>query len=223
MKPCIVCGRIREIKVFCKNCYLQKNPLLESFRPVSLTKCTKCNRYLLNNLWTKESLEKILPKTLKNKLNLNRELKNPELDFKVNESLILNISGTIENVRVSEEYEMPIEIKERVCLQCSRQKTSYYEAILQIRKPSHVLLYTLQKELEKNNRLPFLSKELNVPNGIDYYFSSKKIAIELAKTLKRRLGGKLKFSKRLFSRDRQSSRDLYRHTILYESASRDNK
>jgi NMD protein affecting ribosome stability and mRNA decay len=224
MKPCIICGRIREIKVFCRQCYLKKYPLLDSFKPISLIRCSKCGSFLINNTWGKRSLENILPGLLKNKLKLNPELQNPKLDFKLTDvSIIVNVSGTVENVSVSEEYELPIEIKERTCSQCSKQRTSYYEAILQIRKPTAVLLYTIQHEIKKNNWDKYLNREAGVPNGIDFFFNSKKIAVELAKTLKKKLGGKLKFSKRIFTRDRQSSRDVYRVTIFYEHALRDNK
>ena len=224
MKPCIICGRIREIKVFCRQCYLKKYPLLESFKPISLIRCSKCGSFLINNKWEKRSLENILPGLLKNKLKLNPELQNPKSDFKLSDvSIIVNISGTVENIHVSEEYELPIEIKERTCSQCSKQRTSYYEAIIQIRKPTAVLLYTIQHEIKKNDWDKYLNKEADVPNGIDFFFNSKKIAVALAKILKKKLGGKLKFSKRIFTRDRQSSRDVYRVTIFYQNALPDSK
>ena len=60
----------------------------------------------------------------------------------------------------------------------------------------------------------FITKKENVQNGIDFYITSQRYAITLGKKLKKALKAEMKISNRLFSVNKQTSKQLYRVNIL---------
>ncbi|MBI3034465.1 hypothetical protein HYY72_04875 [Candidatus Woesearchaeota archaeon] len=93
---------------------------------------------------------------------------------------------------------------------------NYYQAILQLRDASQEIEGFVDSHINGSLRKGiFVSRKKKVRNGVDYYISSNKFTINLGRLLEKRFGGCLKVSEKLFSRDRQSSKDLYRVNVLY--------
>lgn len=90
---------------------------------------------------------------------------------------------------------------------------NYYEAILQIRPKKASVLEFVRNESEKLSTK--ISKEISMDFGTDFYISSRKSAIKIGKQLKRQFKGTLKVTKSLHGKDRQSSKLIYRITILF--------
>lgn len=97
----------------------------------------------------------------------------------------------------------------------------YYEAVIQIRESPKEVYDTVIKEIENNTKGVFLSKTEKTTNGTDYYISSNRFALELGRKLKKRFKGELKTSRRLFGKDGQTSKTLYRATVMYRHNSRE--
>ncbi|MBI3052371.1 hypothetical protein HYY74_08030 [Candidatus Woesearchaeota archaeon] len=98
--------------------------------------------------------------------------------------------------------------------------SSYYEAILQLRSPNRDIEAYAEQEIGKAaSKGVFLSRRKRAGDGYDYYLSSNRFAANLGRALKRKFGGHLKISEKLHTRDRQTSRDLYRTSVLYRPAS----
>ncbi len=98
--------------------------------------------------------------------------------------------------------------------------SSYYEAILQLRSPNKNMVAYVEQEIGKAaSKGVFLSSRKRAGDGYDYYLSSNRFAASLGRALKRKFGGCLKISEKLHTRDRQTSRDLYRTSVLYRPAS----
>jgi len=90
----------------------------------------------------------------------------------------------------------------------------YFEGILQLRNPDkNVMMFVKEQIGHKKGVL--ISKTLKVRNGYDFYISSRKYLKTLGQKLKDNFGGELKISCRLHSRDRQTSKELYRLNVLY--------
>jgi NMD protein affecting ribosome stability and mRNA decay len=95
----------------------------------------------------------------------------------------------------------------------------YFEAILQLRNQKsnsfERALETIYEETKSKSRPDiFISKAEKVKGGVDIYLSSKKFARDLGKKMNEKFGGEMFQSPRLFSRDRQSSKDIYRLNVL---------
>ncbi len=97
----------------------------------------------------------------------------------------------------------------------------YYEAILQLREPDHSVIEFVEgavKSAAADNREIFISKRKQVTNGWDFYISLKGFAVEVGRALFRTFGGELKITKKLFTQHRQTSKLLYRITVLFRMA-----
>ncbi|MBI2134330.1 hypothetical protein HYU11_06665 [Candidatus Woesearchaeota archaeon] len=92
--------------------------------------------------------------------------------------------------------------------------TNYYVSILQLRNVSPEIQEFAESQITGTAKA-FLTKKKKVRNGFDYYLSSNSFAVGLGRILRKRFGGELKVSEKLYSRDRQTSRDLYRVNVLY--------
>ncbi len=90
----------------------------------------------------------------------------------------------------------------------------YYEGILQLRNPNKKVIKFVKNQINEKKGV-FISKTVKVRNGYDFYISSKRYLKNLGYKLRKQFGGELKISSRLYSRDRQTSKELHRVNILY--------
>jgi NMD protein affecting ribosome stability and mRNA decay len=85
----------------------------------------------------------------------------------------------------------------------------YFEGILQLRNPTSEVVSFVEKFDDH------ISKVRQVTNGIDYYFVSQRFLRSLGKALQRRFPGKLVSTRSIHTRNRQTSKDVYRVTVLF--------
>src|SRR3989338_1186485 len=90
----------------------------------------------------------------------------------------------------------------------------YFEGVLQLRNPNDEARSYIQNHVKKASAV-FVSKIVRHKNGLDYYLSSKKFLHQLVKRLQNSFGGEYSISPRLFSRDRQTSKDIHRINVLF--------
>ncbi len=91
----------------------------------------------------------------------------------------------------------------------------YFEGILQIRNPDDEVLRFIKNQFKKNPK-EWIAKTVELKSGgIDYYVSSNKFLRELGRKLKKAFKGELKESKKFHSINRQTSKMVYRGTVLF--------
>jgi len=90
----------------------------------------------------------------------------------------------------------------------------YYEGTLQLRNPNEEVLNFIRNQF-KNNQKVWIAKEKDLKTGIDLYISSNKFLLSLGKKLKKSFKGELKTSRRLHSKSRITSKNVYRVTVLF--------
>lgn len=86
--------------------------------------------------------------------------------------------------------------------------SNYFQGILQLRNPNKEVTNFIAKQ---DN----IMKQVKVRNGIDFYFTSNKILKSLGYKLQKMFSGELKFSAKLHTRSRQTSKELYRLNVLF--------
>lgn len=92
----------------------------------------------------------------------------------------------------------------------------YFQGVLQLRNPNETIMEFVKNELRENkHKGVFVGKEKRVTNGLDLYLSSNHFTINLGNKLYKRFGGILKINEQLFTRNNQTSKDVYRMTIMY--------
>jgi NMD protein affecting ribosome stability and mRNA decay len=111
-----------------------------------------------------------------------------------------------------------------ICPECyerlRQQKGLYYEGILQLRNPNEQVIDFIISQTDKQAvKGIFITKEVKVRNGFDYYFTSQRFLQGLGKKLVNNFGGIMKTSKKLFTRNKQESKDVYRVNVLFEAPS----
>ena len=89
----------------------------------------------------------------------------------------------------------------------------YFEAILQIRNPTPELREYVMQQLKQHK--VHIAKERKYAHGFDLYCSSRRFLLTLGQLLRDNYSGELKISRQLFTRNRQTSRDVHRVTVLF--------
>ncbi|MDP2750916.1 MAG: NMD3-related protein [Nanoarchaeota archaeon] len=94
--------------------------------------------------------------------------------------------------------------------------TKYFEGTLQLRNPSQEVVDFVWAEVDKNvGKHVYIQKSVASKNGLDYYLTSNRFLRSLGNDLQNKFGGELKLSAKLFSVDKQSSKELHRLTVLF--------
>lgn len=94
-------------------------------------------------------------------------------------------------------------------------RNEYYEGVLQIRNPNDEVMDFINNSIKKSKDV-YISKVKKVGNGFDLYISDRRYILYLGRKLKEQFGGILKKSPRLFTRDRQTSKNVYRVNVLLQ-------
>ena len=92
--------------------------------------------------------------------------------------------------------------------------SNYYEGNLQLRNVTKKIIKEARALIEMN-KPAFIVKEVKFKNGKDLYLSSQKTMQLVARTLQKKYGGEVKLSRKLFGVKRQTSKKVYRLTVLY--------
>lgn len=89
----------------------------------------------------------------------------------------------------------------------------YYEAIIQLRPATFEIVTFIKSQCRKKKEA--VTKTAKLKTGMDLYITSQKFARSLGPKLKKQFGGELKITKKVHSKDRQTSKTIYRATILF--------
>ena len=92
--------------------------------------------------------------------------------------------------------------------------SGYFEAILQLKTLKQEVHTFILEELAKRPDI-FISKEVPYKTGVDVYLSSNAFAKNLGQKLKKKFKGEMKISRALYSTSRETSKLLYRLTVLF--------
>ncbi len=92
--------------------------------------------------------------------------------------------------------------------------SNYYEAIIQLRPYDEKLVNFVLKRIKDRENVNIV-KEVQLKTGIDFYLTDQRFARSLGKGLKRHFKGKLILSRKLHTRNRMTSRNVYRVTVCF--------
>ncbi len=228
---CPRCGKTNE-KLFnglCRSCFIDEINLVSVPETIEVTICAHCGSILQGRRWIDSSLssEDIIFSGIMENVKANENAENLDISIK-----ILNISGStfecllrmnalVLGEPVQRECPVKVILNRKVCPDCSKFASGYYEAVIQIRadkrlpspeeiRRSDNAIKENVERISKKNRMAYISQRLKIKEGVDYYVGSFKVAKKLTSTLKNILGGTIKESPRLMGRDKNTGKDLYR-------------
>ena len=211
---CPSCGvDIEDKQEFCLDCKPQESFEVKDLR---FDICERCLRYNFRNKWipsknVEEATTNVVAESVKNKVKkIKIKIPNVTMAAGVN----VDFKAVVETKEA--EYEIPGRFLVTICPKCSKDKTCYFEGILQLRNPKPDVIAYIKKRL--NEVQPdgiYATKISEVRGGMDYYISSRKFLRKIGKELKTRFKGEFNESPQLFSRNHQTSKDIYRINTLF--------
>ncbi len=218
---CIVCGR-REgaIDYQCLPCFLEKHEVLKKIpERLRVYQCRSCGVFFYG-AFQEGKLRDLLGTVLSREITYDKKLLYLDRitrDFD-REVFGGRLHGTINGNKVAIPYQFPLEVKESLCKECAKLSSQYFEGTMQLRGTVQTI-----EELRRVARFIVgyceqvgvrITKIEPAKNGEDYYLPDGKLVKELAYAVKKKFGGEVKTNARLFSKDRQTSKEIYRVTAL---------
>ena len=95
----------------------------------------------------------------------------------------------------------------------NKKHSGYFEGIFQLRNVNDEIIDSTMHEIEKKGDVSIANIK-KVKNGVDLYISSQRFLRSLGNKLQERFGGELISSRKLHTRNRLTSRDVYRVNVL---------
>lgn len=96
----------------------------------------------------------------------------------------------------------------------------YFQGTLQLRGGTPEIIQFIEEETANANRTEiYITDKSKVRGGVDFKFTSNKFLRKLGKMLKEVFGGDVKESEKLFTRNKQTGKNVYRLTVLFRPCS----
>lgn len=160
-----------------------------------------------------DNLDLLLIKKVKEIIGQNYDVSIEPFEFipRPKTKTIVTASSVIDGKKVT----LPIRLSYRQCDFGQKQKTGYYEGILQIQNPHEQVLDFVQRDVERAGRKGvFITKIDETKQGIDLYFTNKNYLRIIGQKLIDRFGGTLDLNPQLFTHDHLASKDVFRLNAL---------
>lgn len=221
---CVVCGKEgTAYRGMCADCAAESVRI--EFPPkFEYSVCPKCSGYRVKGKWIYDHQENALLKQLLS------ALKKPDRSFSLDGPSIREINDQVSELSVTAKSDEGFSFERKSdiimrrtyesCPVCDRISGSYYEAILQIRfedqKNTELmdeLLNSIRNVPDSNDPNQFISKFVKLPEGVDVYLGSRKLAEKMLKFLSSAHPGSQQHSKKLAGR--KEGKEVYRFTYLY--------
>ncbi len=221
---CVLCGKEgTAYRGMCSECAAE-SVKIEFPAKMEYTICPKCGAYRVNRKWVYDHQERALKKQMLSSVKL------PDKAFSAGDPELKEVSDQMSefNVTVTSDEGFSFTRSTQVimrgslesCPVCDRKSGSYFEAILQIRFEDPQNTDFLDDLLGEVGNVPdpsdpnqFISKFVQLPEGIDVYLGSRKLAERMVKHISASYPGYRQNSKTIAGR--KDGKDIYRFTYMY--------
>ena len=225
---CSKCGKKIFADGLCEMCYLELHPLLHRFKELEITVCPICYRYFNEGKWNPAgSIQEGIQRSVEKRLYLDKNVTSTDIEgitperklnngVNVKSNAQVTLHGMVEGRMVKDEYNIPFNLTMKHCNNCRKVNSQYFEGVLQIRNAKFddpIYEYIHNQVAKLGTKGVFITKEVPEKDGRDFYMTSKKFMRTLSDKLVMEFGGELKSNPRLFSRDKMTSKDIYRLSI----------
>jgi len=218
MRFCPKCGKKGIKGEFCSQC--SEAELQLGFKDVVIKKCIICDRFMIEHKWMEfKNAEEGIIRSVYDKIKNPRNI---VLDITPKYDELKDKPGAEQDIEVEiaaegQEFTIPALIQFTTCPKCSKEGTEYFEGVLQARNMTPEAMEFIRNEIAAHKKDGVhLTKETKVGNDADFKLSSAKFIRALGKQLVQKFNGELTETSRLFSRDRQTSKDIHRISALFK-------
>lgn len=211
---CPSCGKPQDESILCSDC--TKKEVAVGYE-APLIQVSEFNRMFHRGVWKHfDNIDDIIISRVQEALGTEGrdiEIDIPSFEFdiapkqKTKFDVVAHIDGK----------EVPLHVKLSY-MQCDfgqKQKTAYYEGIMQLRQPNDRVIDFMNKEMvQLAPKGVFITKTVDQKHGVDLYFTNKTHMNLLAQKIGGRFGAAVSTHPQLFSHNHQTSKDIYRLNIL---------
>lgn len=220
-KFCPKCGREAD-KIFdgmCAECLFEKKRKVRIPSEIIVKRCKHCGKYFSGKRASDKIRDILDPKIRKIfRLAKSKEDGIKSMNYRINNGKVyVSLKYDFNEIQKSEEHEIEIVEKLKVCHYCAIASTRYYNAIVQIRSPEEMVERVVDEARDriseiKSDSMAFISEIRKVKNGADIYIGSKAAARKVARAIKRKFNAETKLTRKLGGR--KMGKKVYRDTIL---------
>jgi nonsense-mediated mRNA decay protein 3 len=185
-------------------------------KAINISICS-CGKFLDRHSWRPyKDMKEIITKRIREKL---AKAKVSFKEFELPKSPKEKIDVPVVAVYKGKEQKPVVLVRNTKCNLCEKEGTKYFEAILQIRSANPDVLDRCASQLQERvsglrSRGLFINKVDRFDDGFDLYLTSNKLAQVIGREILDHYGGTIKVSPRLFSKNHQTSKDLYRVNVF---------
>ncbi|MCF7866305.1 hypothetical protein K9L67_00825 [Candidatus Woesearchaeota archaeon] len=208
-KFCPKCGKTITKGKFCEDC----REIQLDFKPIKIKLCPS-GRIFHKGKWSNHSnIDEALKNLIKN--STKQKIKVIGLP-QITEDLLKKTGKqtTLEFLieYQKEEFVIPVETEITTSPAISKEGSTYFEGILQVRNITKEIKDYIKHQIEKNN-IP-INKISQTKETADYFFQKKNQMEPLALKIMRNFGGIISNNAQLFSYNSQTSKDIFRVNTL---------
>lgn len=206
---CPKCGVSIKSGTLCPDCSYE-----EIKYEVPLVQVSEFNRTFHKGSWHHfKDLDTVLVKRVREIVgsDVDVDIEPYEFEPKPKSKTTVNAIVFIDNKAIK----FPIKLSYMQCDYGQKEKTGYFEGILQIQN-SHDKVYDfIDREMKKiSHKGVFITKTVRTKLGVDLYMTNKTQMRILGQKLINKFGGELTLNAQLFSHNHETSKDIYRLNIL---------
>jgi len=225
---CVECGKEGPtLGALCPSCFSKRHRLVEPPPHLDVPRCANCGALLIGSAWVRGDLDPLIPRILKAKIPPRPPFVRVSFTHVAREEdannylLTVKASGRHEDVEVVEDFHARMRLKPSLCEACGKQRSRYYEGILQVRADGRELTPEELREARTFVQVrvdrareggDFISRVEATHGGLDFYVSTNALTRILAREVADAFGGAVTTSSKLFGQ--REGRELHRVTSL---------
>ena len=212
---CPRCGRKGIKGDFCSEC--AEGGLGLEFKDIEIKKCIDCDRFMIRHKWqsfpdTDDGIAAASLAKIKNPRHVQLGIvpRYKELKNKPGAEQDIELEITAE----AQDFIIPAKILFTYCDKCSKAGTEYFEGTLQLREVTPELLKFVKKDIAEHEGV-HIAKETAKGKSVDLKMSSAKYMRSLGRRLSKSFNGELSETVKLFTKNKQTGKDVYRVNVLF--------
>jgi len=225
---CVECGAEGPTyQGLCARCFPKRHPVLRPPDLLDLERCTSCGSFRVGSGWSKVDRELALTALLREAVPVLPPWERVSFTQVAREedpnnlALTVKALGRFEDLQSVQDFRVRVRIKPSLCDTCQKQRSRYYEGVLQVRGDGRELTpaevravrtFVTARVDRAGDTDSFVSRIEEVHGGLDFYVSANALGKALARDLSESYGGTVSSSPKLYGQ--KQGREVYRVTSL---------
>jgi NMD protein affecting ribosome stability and mRNA decay len=210
---CPKCGVTIETGTLCPDC-----SFTEIEYEVPLVQISEFSRTFHKGSWHHfRNLDDVLVKRIREVIGSDVDVDIEPFEFEPKPKSKTTVYATV--YLETGKIQLPIKLSYMQCEYGQKEKTEYFEGILQIQNSHDAVIDYVDQEMKKiAHKGVFITKTAPTKTGVDLFMTNKTQMRILGQKLVNHFGGELSLNAQLFSHNHETSKDIYRLNVLVKLA-----